>query len=68
MNLVLLSESGNITLIPFDEFPYVKFCAEVSCGIISEGYSLYEKASLPIQRYMKETLTNYGMVLPDLMN
>ena len=68
MNIVLLNESGNIYLVSLDDFPYVKFCIEVSSGMISDGYGLFEKASLPIQQYMKETLTNYSMVLPDLMN
>ena len=68
MHLLILNESGNVSLIPLDKFPYVKFCVEIGSGIISEGYTLYERASVPIQKYMNETLSNYGMVLPDLIS
>jgi hypothetical protein len=34
---------------------------------MSESITLYRKASKNIARIMRDTMTNYGMIAPDLM-
>jgi hypothetical protein len=67
MNLILVNENGNPTLISLNEFPYIVFCLEIACGYMGECISLYRKASKNIALIMRETMTNYGMIAPDLI-
>lgn len=66
MSLVLLSESGNPTLIDLTGFPYIVFCLEVAGGAVEQTPYLYRKASKNISAIMRETMTNYGLIAPDL--
>jgi hypothetical protein len=41
MHILLLNETGNVSLLPLDKFPYVLFCLEVASGYVHDGFSLY---------------------------
>lgn len=54
-------------MINLQGFPYIVFCLEISSGVTDQSVYLYKNASKNIGDLMKEALTNYGMIAPDLM-
>lgn len=63
-HLMMLTHSGQVTLLSLRGFPYVEFCLEAVLGNVERLTALYQASGEKVRDSMRATLKAHKLAIP----